>query len=109
MGADEEGADSCRHCGAVVTDEQGVWLEVQRSVPGEDDWTDYDGGSFCSQEHAAAWLAQPLPPPERPTVEESPRRRLAEVASWTLGVLVAVYAVGLMLVGSWTIVRWFLA
>ncbi|WP_159798479.1 hypothetical protein [Puerhibacterium puerhi] len=95
----------CDWCGIAVPDDGWVGLEVQRpvDVPGrEDGWVDYAGGFFCSQEHAALWLAKPLPPPEPPTVLKEER------VDWILlaTTAVALVAAGLACVGLWTIVQW---
>lgn len=107
MADTDDELESCTYCGATVPDDGWVGLEVQRpvDVPGRDDrWVDYDGGTFCSQDHAALWLARPLPPPQPPTVLKD------ESVDWfivALGAL-AVVVLGLACVGLWAIGRWVL-
>jgi len=94
----------CPVCAQLWTEEdQSTWvfLEVTRYTsdarPG---WT-HEG--FCSQAHAADWLAQPLPPFEPVTsTPRSARDRLEEVSLMALfGVPAVLACVGLVAIGNW--------
>lgn len=58
---------------------------------------------FCCQEHAADWLQKPLPEPKPYSVpDRTPKERLF------LGVRVVLvlYGIAAVLIGTWTLVRW---
>ncbi|WP_084039297.1 hypothetical protein [Demequina sp. NBRC 110053] len=97
----------CDYCGKVVSDRGWIGLEVSRPrvAPEEANYPfpDYLNEIFCSQEHAALWLQQPLPDPEpvKPYVP-SWRERLMDVGLVSaLVVTVAFAAVGLTLTLRW--------
>lgn len=89
-----------------MSDDQWFGLEVQRPVvvPGDDELVDYSGGTFCGQEHAALWLAKPLPEPEPPELVTDKSDLLFWIGFWAVMVVTG----GAALVGLWTIVRWIL-
>jgi len=58
---------------------------------------------FCSQQHAADWLQKPLPEPKPFSVpDRTPKERLL------LGVRVVLvlYGIAAVVVGTWTLVHW---
>jgi hypothetical protein len=91
----------CDHCGQPCTDVDGgrdfVHLEVTRERPVDGThWWEVD---FCSQEHAAAWLSEPLP-------ERNPGEGTT-AAAWenALGIAVVLAFVGIFGLGVWTAIR----
>jgi hypothetical protein len=94
---------TCAACGRVcveVDDGRGWFhLEITREEPVDDlHWWEVD---FCSQSHAADWLAGPLPAPIRSNGEPRPRttaERVEDAGCLALFVLV-VFLIGL---GLWT-------
>lgn len=96
---------SCDLCGAHVSGDEWVGLEVTRATRALDgrDELSFVGGDFCSQDHAAQWLAQPLPEPDPlPEHVQSWRDRWGDVG---LGAAV-VAVIGLASVGILAIARW---
>jgi hypothetical protein len=99
------GALTCELCGSPCTDVEGgrdwTHLEVTREQLFEGGhWLSAD---FCSQAHAAEWLARPLPeqtPPGEP-VPVTWEDRLATAAA--LSVLLGI--AGLFGLGLWTALR----
>ncbi|WP_454778056.1 hypothetical protein [Georgenia muralis] len=68
----------CRYCKAPVPENEWFGLEVTRPVKMPDGSTsevdvDFLDAVFCSQEHAALWLAAPIPPTVVPQVTVFPR------------------------------------
>ena len=96
---------TCAFCGQVCADvaEGRGWihLEVTREEPVDDlHWWEVD---FCSQAHAAEWLARPLPAP-LPHVGQpvrTTRDRLADAACFAVIALL----VALLAVGAWTVAQ----
>jgi hypothetical protein len=83
----------------------GVTLELSGRVH-DGEWGDWFVG-FCSQEHAAEWLARPLPPPEGaggPTPSTTWGDRAASAGC----ALVLLVVVAVLVVGTWTTVRFLL-
>lgn len=98
---------TCEVCGLAWTvgeDPEG-WTSLEVTRAGADGRATLLDGDFCSQAHAAAWLAGPLPEPE-PWVrsEESWPDRLAATCS----VLVVLLVLGLLGLGLVTAVRYVL-
>jgi hypothetical protein len=60
---------------------------------------------FCSQEHAAAFLTQPLPSLQ-PQAPPPPRSLLREVLELTAIIVGGVATLGLIGIGIWTVVQW---
>ena len=97
----------CDLCGRPVLEvEEGrrsLFLEVTQEEP----WR-LVNGAFCTQAHAAEWLARPLPeePPRVAVPSLTPRERLYSVALglgvvWTLGLAgLGAYAL-VRLLGGW--------
>lgn len=96
--------DRCPVCGRLWEEaDQADWvfLEVTRHTPdGRPGWT---SEGFCSQAHAAEWLAQPLPPFEPVTfMPRTARDRLADFGLMALfGVPAILALVGLVAIGNW--------
>lgn len=63
---------------------------------------------FCNQEHAASFLAQPLPP-LKPQTPPPPRSRLREALELTVIIAGGLVTVGLISIAIWTIVQWIVA
>ena len=101
---------TCDLCGRVTASPYaggtGLSLEVNgRGADGEPgDW--YVG--FCSQEHAAEWLARPLPPAPGTDGTPAPPTTWGERAALTGCALVGLCVLALLLVGAWTVVRFLL-
>lgn len=102
---DPADASLCALCGQRWSDVDGGagWLnlEVTRS-DGRDTLDSFDE-DFCSQAHAAEWLAQPLPPVEpAPVMPRTARSRFADVGLMALFAVPAVLAcVGVFAIGNW--------
>ena len=69
--AAEEVDSACAWCGrrSGSTDEASLYLEVFRGRESEPSGV-WLGRSFCSQEHAAAWMREPLPEAPPPLLED---------------------------------------
>jgi hypothetical protein len=102
----DDDAEVCTFCGTLVG-ENWVALEVQRPVfdeGGKQRMTpDYAGGIFCSQAHAARWLAEPLPEPE--VVDEVPPGDRLFWLGWGAA---ALFVLGFFGIGVWSAVQWLL-
>ena len=89
----------CDLCGRRFdAEDEPAWLGVEIFRP-EGDWMNV---VFCRQEHAAEWLARPLPPVRPPGV--LPRTMKNRLVDWSIAALF-LFALGLMLLGSYTLVR----
>ena len=103
LGSAEEAA-TCAVCGRRIVDVDGgadwLYLEVTRGeLPEAPEYVD---ASFCTQAHAAEWLSRSLPsPPPSVPMRAGWRERLFGVAF----AFIAVWAVGLMLLGAYALVR----
>jgi len=101
---------ACALCGQACADVDGGrgWfhLEVTRVEPVDDvHWWEVD---FCSQAHAAEWFAQPLPSPIRAGGQQPARTagdRWADAGCFAVFAVVVV----LLLLGTWTVVRFLLS
>jgi len=114
--ADETGTDDahkgrgvCRFCGVPLPQDDWIGLEISREgllATGVRTDVESLNAVFCSQEHAARFLAQPLPPlcPRPPTPPRSPVREALELIAIIAGGIVTVGLVG---IGAWTVVQWF--
>ncbi|ABS03754.1 hypothetical protein Krad_2273 [Kineococcus radiotolerans SRS30216 = ATCC BAA-149] len=94
----------CDLCGQPVSETAWLGIEVSRPTPATDgeehSFTDYLGGIFCSQDHAAQWLQQPLPAPEPvQEVKESRRERLLLGSLLVVGMAILLLAA----VGAFTL------
>lgn len=104
---DVEEASTCALCGRPIGEVDGgagvLHLEVTHGPPAQA--PDYVDASFCTQAHAAEWLSRPLPQSDPLTpvgqVRADWRERLF-LAALALG---ALWGVGLMLLGSYALVR----
>jgi hypothetical protein len=96
---DDEELGVCDLCGRPLDAEgEEAWLGVEIFRP-KGDWIN---AVFCRQEHAAEWLAGPLPPVHPPgSLARTIKDRLVD---WSL-VALLLYAVVVMLLGSYTLVR----
>jgi hypothetical protein len=102
--ADLENSATCPVCDRPIAEVDGgadwLHLEVTRGdSPGDFEYIDAD---FCTQAHAAEWLSEPLPTPSPSELVPVGRRE-----RW-LGILLAfcaLWAVGLMLLGAYALVR----
>ncbi|WP_203653120.1 hypothetical protein [Demequina activiva] len=96
---------ACELCGADASGSEWVALEVtraMRTMDGDEDLAFVDA-NFCSQEHAARWLARPLPEPEAlPEYVPSWRDRWVDLGLGAAFVVV----IGLASVGLVAIARW---
>ncbi len=100
----EQEDDRCPVCQRLWTKEdQAAWIfvEVTRyTTDGRPGWT---AEGFCSQAHAAAWLAESLPPFD--PVTYSPRSLRDRVGDLALLLLFAVPAllacIGVVAIGGW--------
>ncbi|WP_139206352.1 hypothetical protein [Blastococcus sp. DSM 46786] len=105
---DPADAAACATCGRPWTDvDDGrgwVHLEVTRSD--EVDGLRFVDADFCSQEHAAQWLARPLPDPAPPAPYATTWRDHLAVAWVVLLLLLVAALTGL---GVWTAGRFLLA
>jgi hypothetical protein len=101
-----EEAAGCGICDRRWTEVDGgrAWIHLEVTRSDGADGYDYLWADFCTQAHAAEWLARPLPPvirgPAGPTVQTSWSERLLTVAL----VLGTAWALGLMLLGSYALV-----
>ena len=98
--SDDHDEPRCGLCGGPL---DGEWLGVEITRPdaqGKLTWMDE---AFCSQDHAAAWLAEPLPPTEAMT--STPPLGWKGRVMGAAAFLVLVGAVGLRLLGSYALVR----
>ena len=102
----------CGYCGAPVP-RKWFGLEVQQPrprVPGShlDDWQWHDV-IFCSQDHAARWLAVPLPTPEPRVVALKVASNWGERVEWALIFGAVFVVVGLAVIGGFAVVRYILS
>ncbi|WP_084105924.1 hypothetical protein [Demequina sp. NBRC 110056] len=103
MGDAHDTAEVCDHCGSAVSDDGWIGLEIARAGTPGAPFHDYLVGSFCSQAHAAAWLARPLPDPE-PMAPYVPslRDRLEDAGMVAaLAVTLGFATVGLIVAARW--------
>ena len=104
-----EPAWACDLCGRAVRatsdGPEGMTVEVAGRGP-DGEWSFWDGG-FCSQEHAADWLARPLPSP--PGVADALQQDgwWERAMPWVFGFCV-LWSLALMGVGAWTAVQFLL-
>lgn len=96
--SDPHEEQGCTLCGKSLDEE---WLSVEITRPDEQGNETWLHEVFCTQEHAAAWLAEPLPSIEATSPPLGWKLRLMNA----VGVLVLVWAVALMLLGSYAFVR----
>ena len=100
-------ATICAVCGREWHEEDGdrvQWLSVEitrADVDGNAGWL-YE--SFCTQDHASAWLSAPLPPVEPTAAQPRPRSWRERLATLVFGFCM-LWALGLMLLGSYAFVR----
>jgi hypothetical protein len=89
-------AARCALCGRPWPEVDGgadwLHLEITRSYEGDVQFIDED---FCTREHAAEWLARPLPAPAEPTDPPT---------SWRDRVAVSLFALVLCLLGLLVVV-----
>jgi hypothetical protein len=100
----EQEDDRCPVCDRLWTEEdQATWLFLEVTRYTSDGRPGWDSESFCSQSHAAQWLAAPLPPFDPVTeYHGTARDRLAELGFLALfAVLVAVMCVGFFAISDW--------
>jgi hypothetical protein len=102
---DQEEWRGCGLCGKSLESEadrqQGLYVEITRTdAQGNPSWLDE---VFCSQSHAAEWFTRPLPPIE--ATNSAPAEGWKSRAMGALVVLCFVWALGLMLLGSYAFVR----
>jgi hypothetical protein len=96
--------ERCPVCGLLFSEQdRATWLflEVTRyTTDGRPGWT---SGSFCSQTHAAEWLAQSLPPYEPVTImPRTTRDRLGDLGLMAMfGVPAVLACVGMIAIGKW--------
>jgi hypothetical protein len=108
-GGTHKGRGVCGFCGAPLPQDDWIGLEISREgllATGERTDVESLNAVFCSQDHAAAFLAQPLPPlrPRPPAPPRSPVREVFELVAIIAGGIVTI---GLMGIGVWTIAQWF--
>jgi hypothetical protein len=101
----------CGFCHEQVPEVGWIGLEVTREgvlTTGQRGDLEFLDVVFCSQEHAASFLAQPLPPlrPQAPPPPRSPGREALELTAVIAGGIVIL---GLIGIGIWTIVQWVVA
>lgn len=101
----------CGFCHAPVPAVGWIGLEVTREgvlATGQRGDLEFLDVVFCSQEHAASFLMEPLPPlqPQAPPPLRSPKREGLELTAIIAG---GVVTFGLIGIGIWTIVQWFVA
>jgi hypothetical protein len=104
VGVDGGEAATCALCGRRIDHVDGGagWMHLEVTRGDSPDAFEYVDADLCTQAHAAEWLSRPLPsPPTLLPMRVDRRERLVEVAV----VLVAVWAVGLMLLGAYALVR----
>ncbi|MGY1836917.1 hypothetical protein ACI79P_17635 [Blastococcus sp. SYSU DS0510] len=98
---DRDDASACATCGRPWTDVDGgrSWVHLEVTRHDEADEFRFVDADFCTQQHAAQWLARPLPDPTPPAPHASTwRDRLA--AAWI--VLLLGLGGALMGLGVWT-------
>lgn len=107
-GRDEE-PSPCDYCGAPIPRD---WfgLEVQQPRPrlpesDVDDWQWLDV-IFCSQDHAARWLAVPLPTPEPTAGRKVVNPSWAERVEWALIAGAVLAVLGLAVIGGFAVARY---
>lgn len=99
----------CRLCGAPLPLDDWIGLEISREgllVTGERTDVESLNAVFCSQEHAATFLTQPLPPLQ-PRPPAPPRSTLRETFELTALIAGGVVTIGLIGIGVSTVVQWF--
>jgi hypothetical protein len=93
---------NCAVCGRPVDEVDGgadqLHLEVTRADPAE-----FFYATFCTQAHAADWLSRPLPAPAPPA--QAVKGLGLEPLYATLFVFSAIWALGLMGLGAYALVR----
>ncbi|MCF6507586.1 hypothetical protein E9549_09230 [Blastococcus sp. MG754426] len=98
---DPADASACATCGRPWADVDGGrgWLHLEVTRSDEAEGLRFLDADFCTQEHAAQWLARPLPDPVAPELHGATwPDRLA--AAWV--VLLVVLAAALTGLGAWT-------
>jgi hypothetical protein len=109
--ADEPGSDQpaepsvgeCAYCGARTTPDAGLDVIVERYVDGEP--TDVEL-TFCSQQHAAAFL-QERELPRAGTSYDDIEETFGDKVFAVVVVLIGISLLALLGVGAWTVIRWF--
>ncbi|MGY2067841.1 hypothetical protein [Blastococcus sp. SYSU DS0619] len=104
---DPADAAACEMCGSPWADVDGgdTWLHLEVTRHDQGGGLDFLDADFCSQEHAARWLARPLPRPQ-PWAADPPawRDRLAATgAGLAFGLLVALTMLGLWTAGRFVV------
>jgi len=96
--------DRCPVCGQLWTEpDQSSWIFVEVTRCSSDGRPGGTSEAFCSQAHAAQWLAASLPPFEPMTVNRrTVRDRLEDVGLMALfGVPAVLACVGIVAIGDW--------
>jgi hypothetical protein len=106
-----DGRSVCGFCQEPVPEVGWIGLEVTREgvlATGQRGDLEFLDVVFCRQEHAASFLTQPLPPlqPQAPPPPRSPARERLELTAVIAG---GVVTLGLIGIGVWTVVQWFVA
>ncbi len=100
-------ATVCAVCGRVWREEdkdRELWLGVEVTRTDETMQSDWLYGDFCSQDHASRWFTRPLPP-IKPVDDAPVPRTLKDRLVGLLVGLLFVWALALMLLGSYALVR----
>lgn len=102
MGEDDEALEECGQCARPLDDVDESWSVELAGPDGYVGWT-----LFCSQEHAARWVGAPARAEEQvaPEAVLTTRDRLLDAAVAAVFVVLAVWAVVLMALGSFQLVQ----
>lgn len=106
-----EARSACGFCHAPVPEVGWIRLAVTREgvlTTGMRGGLEFLDLVFCSQEHAASFLTQPLPP-LRPQPLPAPRSPVREGFELSAIIAGGVVTLGLIALGIWTIVQWLVA
>lgn len=95
--------ETCLWCRETVLVEEAVWIERQHDDDGEEPWH----GFFCGNEHAAAWVADPSPPPDvvRPGEETWADHLFAVGCVIVLLLLLTLFVIGVVIGSAWVLDR----
>jgi hypothetical protein len=97
----------CDVCGRPVVEVDGgrdsLFVEITRGDPGRP--AEFLDAAFCTQAHAAEWFSRPLPAPSPPRVHVPGGWQGVERLYAVVFVFCAFWAVGLMALGSYALVR----
>jgi hypothetical protein len=98
---DRADASACATCGRPWTDVDGgrSWVHLEVTRQDEGDELRFVDADFCSQQHAAQWLARPLPDPAPPAPHPMTWQDRLAVAGVVLLLLLVAALTGL---GVWT-------